>query len=192
MATISALPTDPVDVKVRKIVEKIFGAELETDASLLDYGLDSLTGNTLYITLCLSIAVQLQATLMSVFGLPPQYFSPTLLYKFAKLSELITYTTEITSMNPEERMHHYDLLSSLDQYEVIGKNLPECVKCGISRGKLSHVDPKEGAILLTGARGFLGNYILYELLTKSDSLIYCVLRSHGNNKEKQNNKNFFR
>jgi hypothetical protein len=44
LATIHALPTDSVDVKVRKIVENVLGTDLTDDASIIDFGLNSLSG----------------------------------------------------------------------------------------------------------------------------------------------------
>ena len=125
------------------------------------------------------IAARLQSTLCNVFALAPQYFSPTLLYRFSKTAALIEYVETIISLSSEEREQHYNLLTSLEQYEIMGKNLPESVKVALGQN-LEHVEPASGSILLTGARGFLGNYLLYELLVKSKSTIYCVVRSHGN------------
>ena len=36
-----------------------------------------------------------------------------------------------------------------------------------------------GAVLLTGANGFLGTFILHELIAKTDGPIYCVVRAHS-------------
>jgi Na+-transporting NADH:ubiquinone oxidoreductase subunit NqrB len=103
-----------------------------------------------------------------------------MLYKFSKMSELIAYTKEIRTMSPEEQTQHFTLLNSMEQYEVLGKNLPEVVKNALTAGNLPYVDAKNGSILLTGARGFLGSYLLSELLEKTKNRIFCIVRPHGN------------
>eukprot|EP01115_Flamella_aegyptia_P004895 TRINITY_DN20823_c0_g1_i1.p1 TRINITY_DN20823_c0_g1~~TRINITY_DN20823_c0_g1_i1.p1 ORF type:complete len:1052 (-),score=200.58 TRINITY_DN20823_c0_g1_i1:5-3118(-) len=165
---IDVLPSDTVATKVGKIMQKVFGNTLANDANLLDHGLDSLS------------AVQLQTAFSSIFALPSQHFSPTLVYKFPVVSDLITYTEELLQMNPEERLAHHKLLSSIDQYDIMGKNLPESIKNALTKGNLTHVPATSGAILLTGARGFLGNYILADLLNLCPNTIYCAVRPHGN------------
>ena len=87
-------------------------------------------------------------------------------------------------MSPQER---FSMLNSFEEYELRGKNLPETIKKALQEKKFSFADPKSGAVLLTGARGFLGNFLLYELLTKSNLPIYCIVRSHGNKRNERKN-----
>ena len=183
LSELNVTPNDTVETKVQKVIQKVFGNGLPGDANLLDFGLDSLSGRTIF-GVCntftdLFLAVQLQSSFVNLFGLEPQYFSPALLYKYPKVPELSHYINDIVNMSSEDRIQHHSLLSSIDQYEVQGKNLPESVIKLLNETSEKSSSPTAGSILVTGARGFLGNYLLAELIANCESTIYCIIRSHG-------------
>lgn len=77
---------------------------------------------------------------------------------------------ENTEQNDLENLDKFDY-SEIDK--VLAKNNIESFKNGEKQSL--------GNVLLTGPSGFLGIHILYELLHKYDSKVYCMIRDKKNN-----------
>ena len=105
---------------------------------------------------------------------------------------MVSYTSWPTSTHPEGHVNLSLRYLKLRDFETIHRLL-EANKITEEAVK---VDAKEGAVLLTGATGFLGSHILEELLVNTESKVYCLVRKIKNSdktsedrlKEKVNNE----
>eukprot|EP00026_Physarum_polycephalum_P001160 Phypoly_transcript_01161.p1 GENE.Phypoly_transcript_01161~~Phypoly_transcript_01161.p1 ORF type:complete len:1153 (+),score=144.83 Phypoly_transcript_01161:137-3595(+) len=94
------------------------------------------------------------------------------LYTSKNMMDIVKIIDNATKMGiaPSE-VHTSDNMSdSMLPLNITGANLPQ-----VTFEQCAEM-PKNGAILLTGATGFLGTHLLYELLTQTKSTIYCMVR----------------
>lgn len=136
--------------KTEKLIEKNI-------LKILNNGMENVDINTPFISLgldSLSI-VQLQSLLLGEkLNLTTQTF-----YKYPTICELAKYIDK------------NDTLSSETSFEL----LPQFM-----HGENERIQNKKenslGNVFLTGANGFIGIHVLHELLTTTDSKIYCLVR----------------
>ena len=143
------LPSTNTEKLLTKIVSKITKNDVTNiNDTFISMGLDSLG------------IIQVQTELLSSnINITTHYFYkfPTIKKLAKKIDSKTNNYNEQNSQIPEEFKHHPD----------------EIVNC------ISSIDVNEnilGNVLLTGATGFIGIHVLYELLHTTDNKIYCLVR----------------
>ncbi|GAB1545497.1 hypothetical protein NUACC21_81730 [Scytonema sp. NUACC21] len=148
-------PSNEIEQKIAQIWQKLLGIEqIGVHDNFFDLG-----GNSL-------IATQLISQLLSVFAIElPQrclFEAPTV----AKLAEVVT-TIQRQDTTVESVVSLFDI-----KKEAV---LDATIK---PQGVVAESVTTEGAnFLLTGATGFLGAFLLYELLQQTEANVYCLVRS---------------
>lgn len=158
-STKEELPFTNTEKLLARIISKITKKEVTNiNDTFISMGLDSLG------------IIQVQTELLSSnINITTHYFYkyPTI-KKLAKKIDLKTNNyTEQNSQIPEQFKHHNDeILNSISTIDVNENVL--------------------GNVLLTGATGFIGMHILFELIHNTKNKIYCLVR--GNDSESRLNK----
>jgi thioester reductase-like protein len=128
--------------------------EIAPDTPLVRYGLDSVA------------AVQLTAAVAARLGRDvPEW----LLLDHPNLRSLAAYIRARAAPGPQEV---YEPASALDQM------LADCaLPADVRPGGAARPAAAAPAVLLTGATGFLGAYLLRALLGETDARVYCLVRT---------------
>lgn len=133
-----------------KLISKLLSDILDTD---------KLDVNTPFLSLGLDSLgiIKLQTSLLVYnLNLTTQdfYRYPSIKKLARRIDKHIDYYTELNSQIPDQFKHKKEDLkdSLLDEVDILGN------------------------VLLTGANGFIGIHVLYELLTTTNSTIYCFVR----------------
>ena len=140
--------------------------ELDTSEPIEDYGLDSAQG-----MIVVSRAEK-------QFGLE---ISPTMLWHYPTIEKLAERLAEEYLSNSEDNAEYKDNAEvNLAEEAVLDPAIcPSETFAGI----------KPQRIFLTGATGFLGVYLLRELLDKTDADIYCLVRAFDRTSARERLKN---
>lgn len=153
-----------------KIFCEIFSNVLELETVYADDNFFELGGSSLTVTRIVILANKkdIDITFADVFDNPTPSSLAALVNKGAPSAEgKIIVDYDYTDVNA-----------------VLAKNTLESFKNGTAR--------ELGTVMITGALGYLGIHILYELLKTSESKIYCLLRSKGDFSSKARlNSQFF-
>ena len=156
-------PRTPTEQAVTRLFAQILEldeSEISVDDSFLDLGGNSLLASQLIYQTEEALAVQLP--LRYLFARPTVSGVAEAIHSFQKTGDLAGLTTAVT---PTMRLE-----------ELIAEaTLPDDVKAG----NLSYRPNNQPShILLTGATGFLGAYLLHELLQHTEAAIYCLVRAN--------------
>lgn len=147
--------------KHEKTLCDIFAKVLELDKVYADDNFFDIGGSSLTVTrvIILSNKSGMEISYGDVFANP----TPMALAKLIDKSDV-------------SEKNETDDLSAFD-YRNIDKLLADNTLENFKKGDMQEI----GDVLLTGAAGFLGIHILYELLHKYSGKVYCLLRDKNNN-----------
>lgn len=145
--------------KHERILCDIFAKVLELDKVYADDNFFDIGGSSLTVTRVIILANKsgIEISYGDVFANPTPI----------SLAKLFDKGTE---------KDNFEDLSSFD-YSNIDKLLANNTLESFKKGDMQEI----GDVLLTGAAGFLGIHILYELLHKYNGKVYCLLRDKNNN-----------
>ena len=136
---------------------------INDDAAVTDYGIDSVMA----VELTQNLEDWLQVAL-----------DPNLVWDFPSLNTLGTYlATQTTLQKPLEKAGDTSQPINLAAEAVLDPAIA-------STATLKFNSTKPQAILLTGATGFLGAFLLSELLQQTEAHIYCLVRATDINSAK--------
>ncbi|MBE9144075.1 thioester reductase domain-containing protein [Planktothrix mougeotii LEGE 06226] len=161
--------------KLKVTVEKI-----NINQSFSDYGLDSVT------------AIELLHDLNQWLASPLE-LETYLIWQFSTIAQLANYIAEQLEKksSPTPNRVQVSLLSD----EAIDLNCEAILESEITPiSNQSSVISQSSTIFLTGATGFLGAFLLAELLHKTSAKIYCLVRAVDENKALiriQNNLDYY-
>ncbi|ACK73815.1 amino acid adenylation domain protein (plasmid) [Gloeothece citriformis PCC 7424] len=162
-------PRTPIETKMAEIWANVLNLERVS----LEDNFFELGGHSLLIT-------QLLVKIRSDFGLDlplrSLFESPTL----AKLSERIEVLNQSKNVEPHSQVE-------LDRQNLIADATLDLTISPNSNPFIFTSDPN--SILLTGATGFLGAFLLADLLQQTQGKIYCLVRSHSSDAGLQKIKN---
>ena len=151
---------------LEKRLAALWAEVLERDQVGLYDDFFAIGGDSLIAT---RLVLKIRESLKVDLSLPKLFDAPTV----AQLAERIKTSEEIPSEIEMELLSSVDLIhEAVLEPEITAKGLPP-----VAEGPPSKV-------LLTGATGFLGAFLLHELLQATDARIYCLLRA-ANNQEGQ-------
>ncbi len=157
-------PHSEIEQKIAEIWQNLLGVnQIGIHDNFFDLGGNSLI-TTQFITLVLN-TFDVELPQRSLFE------SPTI----AKLAEIVN---TLQSKNPTNHQPNNNLIY-LSKESLLD---PSIKLQGIS---FEPIATKLDNILLTGATGFLGAFLLYELLQQTKGHIYCLVRSHNIRESKQ-------
>ena len=145
-------PSTETEKQIAEIISNILGTKkLNINSSFLDLGLDSLN------------IIKAQTMLLKynyVLTTQDFYKYPTIKRLAQKIDSNVGASQEEEVQIPKEFKHNNKDLENF----------------------LSNVDENEdilGNVFLTGANGFVGIHVLYELLNKTNNTIYCLVRGRN-------------
>lgn len=151
------------EITVARVWENVLGAaSIDGEENFFDLGGDSL------------LATQLLAKLRSQFGieLPQKLFfeAPTITQLAQAIDLLLDSTTESQKM--AEDTHTVESSKSIDLANEVLISSNICIS-----EDLAGASQVINSVLLTGATGYLGAFLLFELLLQTNADIYCLVRS---------------
>ena len=163
-------PTSPVERQLAQLWENILNlSPLGKTAHFFDCGGHSL------------LATQLMTQIRETFNLE---LSLAVLFQAPVLEDLATAIAEAQAVQAEPRSTTADHPAKAGKPETAQSRLEQQIQADcqldptITPGEgLAPLSPVLSQVLLTGATGFVGGFLLQELLEKTEATVHCLVRS---------------
>ncbi|XP_075266110.1 uncharacterized protein LOC142358577 isoform X2 [Convolutriloba macropyga] len=161
------LPSNAIERKLHKIWRKVLHLKtIDVTESFFDLGGHSLAATYMLEQVYDQLNVELRVH--ELFQFPS-------IVELAKLIESRRTGTKIDS----ELFEELDLNEEVEKYEQPERNFDMQLRAFWRSFSLLDTKWKRAHVLLTGATGFLGGFILQELLLRTQCNIFCIVRDAG-------------
>ena len=161
------------------ILAQVFAQVLEIDRVGIDDDFFELGGHSL-------LATKLIARLSKVFQMD---FSVVDLFKDATVAGLAKQIESAQRLGTRSQLQTEQLTVEAKQAYFSLLQADAVLDSSIQADSLAQTATQNNAILLTGATGFIGSFLLYEILQQTEAKVYCLIRarSTGSAQEKLQN-----